>query len=215
MPRGPYTHPGLVFLVLALPFYLNDFAFILLNGTEGVYLADYLTRCLVLAIIFFWAPARAIATENLRTGRPVALFVLAAALLPLFGRFIYNFVEAPFVAATGLEGLFEFGALQSPLFYWLDLTVGLLLVAITEELVFRKFALKWLEARNVRPLLIVLISALVFALMHWGSGPGRLLYTLISGAAYMAVYLRIRTLWPLIAAHWVEDFFAFGPFDLF
>ena len=54
----------------------------------------------------------------------------------------------------------------------------------------------------------------VFALMHWGSGPGRLIYTFVSGALYMVVYLHLDLLWPLVAAHWIQNFLAFGPWDL-
>jgi len=49
--------------------------------------------------------------------------------------------------------------------------------------------------------------------MHWASGVPRLLYTFAVGVAYMAAYLRLRSLWPLVAAHWLEDFIAFGGLD--
>ena len=95
--------------------------------------------------------------------------------------------------------------------YWLDLTLGLFLVALSEELVFRKLALSWL-LKTRRPISqIVVISACFFSLMHWGSGPGRVLVTFVIGSIYMMTYLKLRKLWPLVLAHWIEDFIGFGP----
>ena len=206
--------PALAFLVLAAAFYLNDFAFIVFNGTYGVYLTDYATRAVVLAVCFTWPVTRAIATRQMSPQSGAIVALACAIALPVAGRLVFHLTEAPFVRLTGLNGLFVFHQLADPVVYWVDLTAGLFLVALSEELVFRKFARHWLEEAGRTPLQIVLISALLFSLMHWGSGPGRLLYTFAAGAIYMTVYLRIGRLWPLVIAHWIEDFAALGPFDL-
>jgi membrane protease YdiL (CAAX protease family) len=74
--------------------------------------------------------------------------------------------------------------------------------------------LRWLEDAGRTPIQILVISALLFSLMHWGSGPGRMLYTFVDGLIYMAAYMRLRRLWPLVLAHWIEGFATFGPLDL-
>ncbi len=206
--------PAAAFLILAAPFYVNDFAFIVLNGTYGVYLVDYGTRALVLVSCFLWPISRAIATERLSSQWGTVLAVLCATVLPVLGRLTYHLLEVPFVNLTGVGGLFEFPLLSDPTLFWLDLTVGLFAVALSEELVFRKLAMRWLEETGRTPIQILVISALLFSLMHWGSGPGRLLYTFVGGLMYMAAYLRLRRLWPMVLAHWIEDFMAFGPLDL-
>jgi membrane protease YdiL (CAAX protease family) len=205
--------PAAAFLILAAPFFLNDIAFILLNGTFGVYLVDYGTRAMVLALCFLWPTSRAIATERLVPEWGTVLAVLCVLVLPVFGRLAHHLLEVPFVYLTGLDGLFEFPLISDPTLYWFDLTVGLLAVALSEELVFRKFALRWLEEVGRTPIQIVVISALFFSLMHWGSGPGRLLYTFVVGVIYMAAYLRLRRLWPLVLAHWFENFAVFSTLD--
>ena len=206
--------PAATFLILAAPFYLNDFAFIVLNGTYGVYLVDYGIRALVLAVCFLWPISRAIATERLTSQWGMALAVLCVGVLPVSGRIAYHLLEVPFVNLTGLGGLFEFQFLSDPTLHWLDLTVGLFAVALSEELVFRKFAMRWLEQAGRTPIQILVIAALFFSLTHWGSGPGRMIYTFVSGLIYMAAYLRLRRLWPMVLAHWIENFMAFGPLDL-
>ena len=203
-----------VFLVLAAPFYLNDIGFIALNGTYGVYVVDYGTRALVLATCFLWPTSRALATERLAPEWRTALALLSVAALPVLGGATHHLVEVPFVAFTGISGLFTFHFIADPVLYWLDLMVGLFAVALSEELVFRKLALRWLERAGRTPIQIILLSALLFSLMHWGSGPGRLLYVFVVGLFYMAAYMRLRRLWPLILAHWIEDFAALGPLDL-
>ena len=203
-----------VVLVLAAPFYLNDIGFIALNGTYGVYLVDYGTRALVLATCFLWPASRALATERLSPHWKTAMAILCVAALPVTGRATYHLLEVPFVSFTGIGGLFAFHYIADPTLYWLDLTVGLFVVALSEELVFRKLAMRWLEQAGRPPVQILLMSALLFSLMHWGSGPGRLLYTFVVGLFYMAVYMRLRRLWPLVLAHWIQDFVTFGPLDL-
>jgi len=205
--------PALAFAVLAAAFYLNDFAFIAFNGTYGVYLTDYASRLLVLAVCFAWPVTRAIAGMKFSPRPAIALAIACAALLPVAGRLVFHLIEVPFIKLTGLKGLFVFHHLADPVAYWFDLTVGLFLVALSEELVFRKVARHWLERAGRTPLQIVVISSLLFSLMHWGSGPGRLIYTFVAGAIYMTAYLKIGRLWPLVIAHWIEDFAALGPFD--
>lgn len=206
--------PAAVFLIFAAPFYLNDVAFIALNGTYGVYLVDYGTRALVLAVCFLWPISRAIATERLIPQWGTAMAVLCAAVLPVTGRLTYHLLEVPFVNLTGVGGLFEFPFISDPRLYWFDLTFGLFAVALSEELVLRKFAMRWLEEAGRTPIQIIGISALLFSLIHWSSGPGQMLHNFVGGLIYMAVYLRLRRLWPLVLAHWIQGFVAFGPVDL-
>lgn len=205
----------LVFIALAIPFYLNDLAFIALNGTYGVYLADYISRVIVLAGCVAWPVARLISlAQSAPRTTSVVICVVTVVTLPILSPLLWFYIEIPFVQITGLTGLFKFPSIDNHHLYWLDLTVGLLLVALSEELVFRKFARAWLAARGLSALQIVLVSALFFSLMHWGSGPGRLIATFIGGAIYMAVYLKIGRLWPLVTAHFLHNFYVFGPFDL-
>ncbi|MDD9903825.1 MAG: CPBP family intramembrane metalloprotease [Rhodospirillaceae bacterium] len=210
----PARQYGLAFCVLALPFFLNDLAFIAVDGGYGVYLVDYGTRALVLAICLFWPLSRSIAGAAKEPVSDLWLAVQCIVFVPILGRLSYHFLEKTFVAFTGVSGLFGFPAIPDQTLYWLDLSVGLFAVALTEELVFRKFAARWLQAAGRSTIQIVLISAVLFALMHWGSGPGRLIYTFVGGVIYMTVYLKLGRLWPLVLAHWAENFLSFGPWDL-
>jgi len=130
---------AVAFLVLAAPFYLNDFGFIAADGGYGVYLVDYATRALVLALMVLWPLSRALALQRPSQG-PALWWValVSVAVLLAVSRLCYHGIEVPFSAATGLGGMFRFPAIDDPTLMWLDLTLGLFAVALSEELVFRK-----------------------------------------------------------------------------
>lgn len=88
-----------------------------------------------------------------------------------------------------------------------------MLVALSEELVFRKFALNWLKSAQFSASACILISATAFALMHWGSGLNRIAATFVFGALAMAFYMRHTRLWPLVIAHYITNFIAFSDFN--
>ncbi len=61
---------------------------------------------------------------------------------------------------------------DSPL-YMLDMTFGLALVAISEEVIFRGLTFTALKKRSYSIPKIFLISAIIFGLIHWSQGPCR------------------------------------------
>jgi len=126
------------FMVLAAPFFVNDFGFIAADGGYGVYLVDYGTRALVLAGCFLWALPRGIVLA--RPDAPASPWfapwfaLIAIAVLLALGRLSYYLIEVPFVAATGLGGLFAFPAIDDPTLMWLDLTLGVFAVPREQRL---------------------------------------------------------------------------------
>jgi len=200
----------LTFLILAAPFFINDIGFIAAKNTFGVYLIDYFSRAFVLAVCFCWPVSRQIAREPsplVPRWEPAVVAILAMVLLDLL---LYHFVEVPVIAATGFSVWFQFLKIDNPTLHFLDLSIGLFLVALSEELVFRKFALSWLRSAGYIHWQICIISAFFFAAIHWGNGLGRMSLTFLLGLCYMAVYLKLGRLWPLIVAHWITNVIAFS-----
>lgn len=92
--------------------------------------------------------------------------------------------------------------------HFIDLTFGLVLVAMHEEIFFRRIA------RSVfRPLgdgaWMVLASSLLFGLFHWWSGLPNMLLAALVGAFLMLLYRRAGALWPAALAHYLIDFWTF------
>jgi membrane protease YdiL (CAAX protease family) len=92
--------------------------------------------------------------------------------------------------------------------YLIDLTFGLLLVAVHEEIFFRRVARVVL-----RPLgdgwAMVGVSSVIFALFHWWSGLPNMILVAVAGAFLMLLYRRAGALWPAVLAHYLMDFWIF------
>lgn len=61
-----------------------------------------------------------------------------------------------------------------------------------------------------RPAAYVLCSTVLFGMAHWENGAHEILGTACLGLFACALYLKIRTLWPLIGAHFVVDMVSFA-----
>jgi uncharacterized protein len=93
--------------------------------------------------------------------------------------------------------------------YRLDLTFGLALVAIHEELIFRRLArLAFSRLGDGRAMIAA--TSLVFALYHWWTGPLNILMVLLIGAVLMLLYRAVGALWPAMAVHYCVDLYAFA-----
>jgi membrane protease YdiL (CAAX protease family) len=100
------------------------------------------------------------------------------------------------------------GLLRVPVTLYLAVTAG-----IVEEVVFRGLPLLYLEHRypNAVPRRTYLFgTALCFGLIHWPNGPHEFVATFVFGLLAAAIYLRLRDLWPLVAAHILIDVYNFA-----
>jgi CAAX protease family protein len=97
---------------------------------------------------------------------------------------------------------------SGPLFY-LDLSLGLLLVAISEELLARRVAARLLAELGWPPAAIVVVPALAFGLQHWSLGLGNMATTALVGMALMAIYLYWRSFALVVIAHYVLNLWVF------
>ena len=114
---------------------------------------------------------------------------------------------------AGLPGYAPLGvmpAIPSPAWSWLDLTVGLLLVGLVEELVFRAWLAGALAERGLPDAAVVTASALAFGLAHWSAGAHAVLVTGLIGAVFMGLYLWRASLPALALAHFGVNFVDFA-----
>jgi membrane protease YdiL (CAAX protease family) len=135
------------------------------------------------------------------------LTVPLAIVLALF--FILVFGPAAYWVLSRLPlGSFGGGAaVLSGLPAWF-LALDVVIVAASEEWLYRGYAIERLQALTGRPWLAGAISLVVFALAHlplWG--PGVALSTLVSGGLLTALYLWRRDVLFLILAHVATDLY--------
>ncbi|MGE4552582.1 MAG: CPBP family intramembrane glutamic endopeptidase, partial [Desulfovibrionaceae bacterium] len=92
----------------------------------------------------------------------------------------------------------------------LDLTFGLALVAVSEEVLSRGVFWAWLRWRGLGAAVCIPVTAAAFALTHWSDGPGNLLAALGFGLVYGLGRWRSGSVWPAVPAHFAIDYLYFS-----
>ena len=170
-------------------------------------LADYAGRFMAVGVLFVLPAGRWCLKQkdDLKVGTlEAALWVIGIVLL---------FQATPIDAYIG--ALFP----QSPLgdypqpkglLYAIDITLGLGLVALHEELIFRKLANQAFSALGWGSWRVILASAVLFGLFHWWRAPAGMIDAAIYGALAMACYRRTGSLWPIGFTHYLLDYLSFA-----
>ena len=169
-------------------------------------LCDYAGRIGSLIVLATIPAANAIAFrhEELRiTGEEVIAWVLTILLV------FFAFSRMTWQMAPALPNL-RLGAYPElhGWLYGLDITFGLALVALHEEIVFRRCARHILRGLG-DGFGMVLVTALLFGAYHWWTGIPNIACAMVFGVAAMLFYRRAGTIWPIVALHYIVDFIAF------
>lgn len=224
-------------------FVANDFVWIAFQSGLRVWLGDLVFRLVILGSFLVWFRATRTSTKEAswflflvrsdpsrgeKAPRRLVLWtmvtvVCGVAVDQTLGPFLaHRLHSAPRFTFPELGGVFQA----------LDLTIGVALVALSEELVFRSLALRLLLARAKsapvrRPsgrdfaggsagmtlpalVLVVLSSSVVFGLAHWGAGLHAIITTAAWGILPMVALIRTGSLWPALIAHYVTDLVGFS-----
>lgn len=207
---GPDRWLGLALVVS--PFYLNDLASIFVEDWRLWLFIDYVGVKLWPCMVTLWLMRRKILQPvelGLTTPSTPSFFVLFL-VVALVGTVIDQNAYQLIAALPGYAALGGMPVISSPAWHWIDLTVGLLLVGIAEELVFRGYMYACLRNFTERSSAIVAISSVAFGLIHWSLGLHAVLVTSLIGAVFMIAYLQTRTLPPLMLAHFAINFIDFA-----
>lgn len=94
---------------------------------------------------------------------------------------------------------------------WFDLTFGLALTAVSEELGARVIMARVLRWFTTSATIIVVVSAVVFGALHWTHGIANAISATISGVVYMALYLKTGSILPSMAVHYATNLVRFYP----
>jgi len=206
----------LLFALLAAPGFLNGFLHVSYPVIEGwppyaVWVgADYISRFWVIAFLIFSPTLRLRSRERL--GKPTYPFevfeiTLLAFLLALVS---YLTIDRTFDLLFPETILFRAPRVTDSLFFWLDMTVGLLLVAVTEELVWRRLFYVMFLPRLKTLWLAVPLQAALFGLMHWEHGAGGIAGAAAVGVIFTWATFRSGSLIPAIIAHYFINFILFS-----
>ena len=201
-----------VLLVIAVPFYLNDFASIYVKDWRWWLAIDYVAvKLFPLAVVAWLIASRRMQLAEFGltvqgTLPFLATFLIAALAGTLIDQNAYDLLKA----LPGYAPLGEMPEIRNDAWNRFDLGVGLLLVGVLEELVFRAYAYTVIRRYTANPAAIVAISAVAFGLIHWSLGFQTVLITAVIGAVFMVIYLRTRSAPALMLAHFAVNFIDFA-----
>jgi len=193
-----------VMLLVLAPFYINDF-FLIEAKTADMWLwVDYASRILALALLFLVAADwRQALRENGIGNLPKSALAFVAATA--IGLGVTSLLE-PWIDAR-----FPFAALQAFPGYdndrqrMLDLTLGIALVALSEEVIFRWYLDKALSGLIGSKSISLIVGAAFFGLIHWSQSLAGIAGAFVIGLAFGAIYRQSGSIWPLVIAHYVID----------
>ena len=198
----------LLLIFLCALSWLNDFAFMRLEHSY-VYslMLDYGLRGFVLWLLYASPAARRAVVQAWRPTNlwPTLFWIGAIVAVSQLGELLEPWIAG---LAPGLP-FHGFPPPRSVALHAIDLTLGLALVALSEEFVGRVYFRAVMEPLLPNRTLLVLVSALVFALAHWSQGPGGLVSTFLVGVVLMAAYLRLGSIGPCVVAHYLANLLIF------
>lgn len=178
---------------------------------------DYLGRLLVLAYVFSIPQVRDDISRMFSKPWPdiqhthrILILVLMVALAIMFET-IVDIPQAIVYQHFPDTVHFRYFKIESTLWLALDLTVGLALVAFSEEILFRGCLVKFLARYTDSSFVLVVVSAIIFGLMHWPTGVDNIAATTLTGVFLGIVYLWSKSLVPCVVIHYCINVVNFWP----
>ena len=206
---------GLYILAVALlasPFYLNDFANMIVKNWRWWLFVDYTAVKLfplAFALWLIYSKKMRAAEFGLKT-QSILSSLLVFLIVALVGTVIDQNGYPLIAKLPGYPPLGGMPGITSSIWNWVDLTFGLLMVGICEELIFRGFLHTFISRYTKDACAIVVISSVAFGLIHWSLGLHVVFITSTIGAVFMIAYLRTRSLPALMLAHFAINFIDFA-----
>lgn len=205
---NPYKDLSLVALCL-MPLFLNDLVYLCHPLAWQWLITDWGSKLLSGGLVLLFATTRQLALTPEARGFTVVEGPILALMTMIIGWI--SLKATPWANAwVPPAAQFAFTAYPSPGIRVIDLSFGLLLTAVVEEVLFRKVVFLALRQAGVKIVIASVLSVVLFALCHWSLGLGSCLSALLFGLAAQVIFIRTGRLPPLVAAHWAYDFMWFA-----
>lgn len=205
---NPYRDLSLVALSL-MPLFLNDLVYLHHPSAWQWLITDWGSKILSGGLVLLFVTTRHLALTPQARG-----FTIVDGLTLALMTMIIWWISRRFIpwanALMRPAAQFAFTAYPSPGVRVIDLSLGLLLTAVVEEVLFRKVVFLALRQAGVEIVIASVFSVVLFALCHWSLGLGSCLSAFLFGLAAQVIFIRTGRLPPLVAAHWAYDFMWFA-----
>ena len=195
---------------LSAIFLLNDFLFLTAKRYESWLLIDYGSRLLALAIVLVLVLRKiSSAAEFGLTGISLRFGIMWLLLLTVTGLVIdevgWRFLEQHLPHTQ----LVSMPKIENSFVNIFDLTFGVALVALSEEIVFRGYFHSAFRDR-LPPWVLVALSAVLFGMIHWSQGLHAVISTALWGILPMLAMARTGSVIPAMIAHYITDLVSLG-----
>lgn len=199
-------------IILMLPFYLNDFLYIpLKDSPEILYPLDHGLRAFVLILCFLLFGKAGLRLHSSLAPKEKKDLLIDTLIVPILFTAIYLFFNL--IVQETVPNYFNFGfrwpRIENQVFRWLDLTLGLLFVSLTEELVFRRHVYAYFGYFFHSDIFANVMQAIFFGFIHWSSGFQNVFSAIIFGIMAGIFYDRKKYLLPVIIFHTLTNFMLF------
>lgn len=201
------NNKGMIYTILIIPFILNDFSNIYAASYGQWVLIDYVCRLAALAFLGVTARLGGLTLADLSVsfgGKDrLACWTLFLAAMAFAYCGLSRVFLAPLDAVWKVPGMVY--DRQSALLA-VDMTFGLALVAVSEEMIFRGLALAALRKPADNTFAILVASSLVFALIHWSTGFKNIIDCFVYGLLFMVATMRTKSIVPAAIVHFALDY---------
>ena len=201
-----------ILALLSSIFLLNDYLFMMARSVAAWLMIDYGSRLLALGAVFCFIRQKISSPAEFGlTGIPIRSSLFWLLLLTVAGVLIDQVGWRILEQALPNTQLASMPKIKNLLVNIFDLTIGLALVAASEEIVFRGYCFSALQGRWP-PWAIVVISAILFGMIHWSQGLHAIVATALWGVLPMVAMQKTRSVLPAMVAHYVTDLVSLGGF---
>jgi membrane protease YdiL (CAAX protease family) len=198
--------------VIVAPYFLNKLIYIEFPGYTIFVATDYACRIFSLVVLY-------LLLRNKPASFPIPWRLAVPSAKELMTALVgtITLIGASVVGATFLGHLnansWQLTTPPSPVnvaVQYFDGTVGMVLVGLSEEVVFRFYLVNLLLLQNMSPATAIIVSSLIFGGIHWSYGAGAVAFATLAGLILSTIYFSARNLTVPIIAHAAFDAFYFG-----
>ncbi len=189
--------------LLAILFALREMSDVFVADYFSWVVIDYAVRLGALGVVCLLVRQHWVAWRDIGLGRVRKDIALAGAMILTALSFVICTICLETFADEPYAGLGMVPSTRDYVFSEFDKWIGLLLVAASEEIVFRGLALSVLKRWGMGAVSTVLISTFVFALAYWSHSVGTIVCFAALGAAFMVTTMTTGSVVPAIVAHYV------------
>jgi membrane protease YdiL (CAAX protease family) len=170
---------------------------------------DYAGRVGALAVLAAIPYARAVAFQRELLSKPYWEAASWIVGIVLFDHYVCGWIRRTVNAALPATVLGGYPELHGWLHIF-DAIFGLVLVADSEEIVFRRCARHVFQPYLNGGYPLALVTSILFGAYHWWTGIGNIIEAVLMGILLMLFYRRSAALWPVVLAHYLTDIVDFA-----